>query len=90
MKEEKDYISFPDNIEEIGEKLLVEKKITLKQGVKRLMGLQSHRGVEGLVLMQPMNKELGPNVQWAAERYPTELPRSEPKGGSSHSSLTTV
>lgn len=30
------------------------------------------RGLVVLLWMQPMNKELGPNVLWAADRYPTE------------------
>lgn len=43
-----------------------------------------------LVLMQPMNKELGQNIQWVAEHYPAELPRSELKEVLFHSSLTAA
>lgn len=39
-------------------------------------GSSDLQGMAALVLMQPMNKELCPNVQWGAERFPTELPRS--------------
>lgn len=55
----------------------------------RVMCPWRHKGL-GLVWMQPMNKELGPNFLWVADRYPTELPRSEPKGCLSHSSLTAA
>lgn len=42
------------------------------------------------MLMQPMNKELGQNIQCVAEHYPTELPRSELKEVLLHSSLNAA
>lgn len=37
-------------------------------------------GLSRFVWVQPVNKELGPNFLCVADRYPTEVPRSEPKG----------
>lgn len=62
-----------------------KRALTLKAGCH-----ESDGSPQLLVLMQSMNKKLGLNVQWVAERYPTELRGSQPKGGLSHSSLTAA